>query len=803
VANVIEILIQARNTAGAALKDASADVGRLRGALGGLSPALAMIGGQLGGMAGSLSAVAAGGIGMAGAVAIGGAALVTLGVAAFGAGRKLADTSEQLERMKTRTGVSIGNLQVMREVIKEGGGDAESLTLALGFLNRAIATQDPLLAQLGITTRDTFSAFQQLVSILSKSTDAANVAKVAQQLLGRGSGDLIASFKDLTTQIGPMGEKMRAAGLLITDDMLPRLRDLDAEMDTLSRNWAGAMMRLQAASIGPANAMADAFNRLFDAMQGRKASPEQIAARSADTLQRYLDILEANRAGIEAAIEKQEALEARIGKPAKLPALLDQWKAPGRDALDDLEKRMDAVRARIAQLRYEAGQLPKTVEGGIPKPAGPDPLKGLKFGEDKAADERAKAIAKIATAMGEGTAAATRFYAELQKLDGWKAGAFGPENAEKIAGIAAAMKVGAGEAAALYQQLAQLERMKMRDDIREKMDKLAWSMKSVADYTREAAAAFTDLVRGPKGVPEMPRGSAQERMGRELVKGAKYAPEGRPRALGKDEMRAEVAEAKRFMDDILSAASIAREGLQSVFMGLQAGFSQVLGGLTAKWRESKNAIVQIVTAMVDEILALLARLAAAQVFKFLLSFIPGGSALGIAAEIGGAGAAQGGVVRGPGGPIGDKIPAMLSDTEYVHPATVTRQPGALPLFEALRTGKIQIKDLVVRSSGIVKLAAGGFAARSETASLLSQINRGGEVALRLPEFLSPKYLASGGPVRWREGEPARSREPAVHHTVNQKIIVQTFSPRDVIGQYVSPAGAFRRASVQLATQTSY
>jgi len=40
-------------------------------------------------------------------------------------------------------------------------------------------------------------------------------------------------------------------------------------------------------------------------------------------------------------------------------------------------------------------------------------------------------------------------------------------------------------------------------------------------------------------------------------------------------------------------------------------------------------------------------------------------------------------VRGPGGPVDDKIPAMLSNGEYVVPADVVRAKG-LEFFEKLK-----------------------------------------------------------------------------------------------------------------------
>ncbi|WP_292058030.1 tape measure protein [Martelella sp.] len=72
---------------------------------------------------------------------------------------------------------------------------------------------------------------------------------------------------------------------------------------------------------------------------------------------------------------------------------------------------------------------------------------------------------------------------------------------------------------------------------------------------------------------------------------------------------------------------------------------------------------------------------------------------------GGVRLAAGGRVSGPGGPRGDKIPAQLSDGEYVVNARATRDN--LPLLEAINSGKAMM------------LAAGGLASRYRIPSMTS------------------------------------------------------------------------------------
>lgn len=70
--------------------------------------------------------------------------------------------------------------------------------------------------------------------------------------------------------------------------------------------------------------------------------------------------------------------------------------------------------------------------------------------------------------------------------------------------------------------------------------------------------------------------------------------------------------------------------------------------------------------------------------------------------------AQGGLTRGPGGPTGDKIPAMLSDREFVTRAKVVSQRGALPFLRAFNSGAITMADV---RAGLPGFADGGLAGR--------------------------------------------------------------------------------------------
>lgn len=230
--NIVEILLVARDQASATIAKVSGELKGMDATITGMSGAGAVLGGI---------AIAAG----------------VLGVAALKMGADIADAAEQLERLSKRTGVGTTDLQVMQRIVKESGGNVESLTTALSFLNRALANHDPLLKQIGITATDAFGAMRQLGEAFAKSDDAAKKNLVAFKLLGRGGADMISDVETLATSWERLAPAIRASGLVIETDVLGKANELDARLDELSRNWEGAWKRMQIAVLPVATAVAD------------------------------------------------------------------------------------------------------------------------------------------------------------------------------------------------------------------------------------------------------------------------------------------------------------------------------------------------------------------------------------------------------------------------------------------------------------------------------------------------------------------------------------------------------------------
>lgn len=89
------------------------------------------------------------------------------------------------------------------------------------------------------------------------------------------------------------------------------------------------------------------------------------------------------------------------------------------------------------------------------------------------------------------------------------------------------------------------------------------------------------------------------------------------------------------VQSITSGAAVVNGGLQALFNGLNSGLTTVFTNLTNRTQTFRSAMKTIFSGLVQEVLALLARIVAAKVFAFILKLIPGiGTVAGTAIDVG-------------------------------------------------------------------------------------------------------------------------------------------------------------------------
>jgi hypothetical protein len=173
-----------------------------------------------------------------------------------------------------------------------------------------------------------------------------------------------------------------------------------------------------------------------------------------------------------------------------------------------------------------------------------------------------------------------------------------------------------------------------------------------------------------------------------------------------------------------------KETLQS---SLTSGFANLFTSLVSGTKSVGDAFKSLASSVLSSLSQMAAQMLAQIVItKLLKSALGGFSGGGLASVV--PGHAEGGLIRGPGGPKTDSIPARLSDGEFVVQADAVKSFGAHNL-EAINRG---LKVPAFQSLALPKFAEGGLVGSSHAGPGDSNIHLG----IGLEEGLVLKHLSS-------------------------------------------------------------
>lgn len=565
--NTAEIVISARDEATAIIGNVASELGSFGGLL-------------------SRLATSAGPVGLA---------LASIGAAAGGVtvlGATIASDTEELDRMSVRTGVSIEKLQVLRETIVENGGSADSLTVALSFLNRAIATSDPLLGKLGITGHDTYDVFMQLAKVLASSGDAAKKTEVAYQLLGRGSGDLIGSLGQIVGESAEVEKRMRAMGGIIEGSAAEGARKLDKQLDDLGRSTRSLLTNVGTFAVPAATLLVKGLNSVLE-----------FAVEAARGIRDYGAALEE----LDAAKKSQGMVE---------PTYPKAW--TDRDA---------------------SGRLTTTVPYNVPTIGGvevvaqgkKDPLANLNFDDGKES-QREKRLKEIMRLLGQTRSEAETTLRSLEAIEDAKARTqienalkIGPEvpraldeynrkleaTATETGGTASELEQVVNSVVALRTAGATLDldsRLSISEEVLDSYAELVNTLGVARDRAQEYLTTWANAKN------EEERKQARIKFGVETEK--PYGPEVPEGGLPKTAASVR-AEWSKTLSELTSAAGILDDTFSQVFNSLEQGFHAAFSGIVSGTMTVGAALKTMWTSVVDAILAELARIAAVAVIKLI------------------------------------------------------------------------------------------------------------------------------------------------------------------------------------------
>lgn len=148
--------------------------------------------------------------------------------------------AKDLVNLSEKTGVTTKDLQTLQFAFRTNGIEVESLEVALKFLNKAIAANDPALKKLGVTSRDTFGALLQAAQGLANITDPAErVAKTLEIFGARGGTKVIPVLLEIAHSFGEVSEQARVTGNQLDETMIAKLTEMHEVLERLAVRWTG------------------------------------------------------------------------------------------------------------------------------------------------------------------------------------------------------------------------------------------------------------------------------------------------------------------------------------------------------------------------------------------------------------------------------------------------------------------------------------------------------------------------------------------------------------------------------------
>jgi hypothetical protein len=193
----------------------------------------------------SLSSASLGPLGIALAgIAVSVTAIATATKLAADEVQKLASKAEGIQNLAQSSGVSASNIQGLQNIVSDAGLSVDGLAVSLRNLNKAIASNDPALKQLGITSKDTFGALLQLADAFEGAADGPNKTAFATKLLGRSGEEMIPVLNRGSRAVRDMIEHYKSLGVVLTDEAVVALVATDEKFDTLGKRVEGLKNQL-------------------------------------------------------------------------------------------------------------------------------------------------------------------------------------------------------------------------------------------------------------------------------------------------------------------------------------------------------------------------------------------------------------------------------------------------------------------------------------------------------------------------------------------------------------------------------
>lgn len=200
--------------------------------------------GNVGGLSGAFSALLNPTALLTGAGIAAGAALISMGKAAF-------DTAAELFDLSKQTGFEVETLSALKNAADTSGSSIQGMSAALGIFQKnmiAAANGNEKLSAtfktLKIDTADNELALRQAFTALMKMEPGAQQTAAAMQLFGRSGKDVLGVLKEMEGDLDGAIEKFDKMGILINTETAEAADRFGDEMLTLGKQAGAMAMRI-------------------------------------------------------------------------------------------------------------------------------------------------------------------------------------------------------------------------------------------------------------------------------------------------------------------------------------------------------------------------------------------------------------------------------------------------------------------------------------------------------------------------------------------------------------------------------
>lgn len=163
-------------------------------------------------------------------------------------GAKLGALGRDIESFSQKTGIATSDIQAFQAAGAGVNVTADQMRVGIRFLNKSLSDGDPLLKQLGITTKDTKQALLQLSDVFHQSADDDAKSAVAMKLFGRAGSEMVPFLNLGSKAIMEHADSVRALGAVYSGSALRDMGRLSAiSIDTEHRMKAFNITMQQAA----------------------------------------------------------------------------------------------------------------------------------------------------------------------------------------------------------------------------------------------------------------------------------------------------------------------------------------------------------------------------------------------------------------------------------------------------------------------------------------------------------------------------------------------------------------------------